>query len=172
MAKIGVLEESEQMGLPLPGKRENNSRRRRPARGKAFQVKKMPRKFLALLDTLYPYPEWGKRPKTRAECEKMPRPCPYVSCRYHRFVDVDSEKKGSQIKFNFPDIIDYENMDEEKFKDTCILDLAAEGPRTLDEIGELLNLTRERVRQIEARAIRRLYNNEEFRDILKKMKVI
>lgn len=33
-------------------------------------------------------------------------------------------------------------------------------PRTLDEIGREFNLTRERIRQLEARALRKLYNNK------------
>ena len=34
-----------------------------------------------------------------------------------------------------------------------------QNPKTLEEIGGYLNLTRERVRQIESRALRRLKNN-------------
>jgi hypothetical protein len=158
--------------IPSPGVEEKQrpTRRRRPVRGKTFQVNKMPKSFLKLLDVLNPYPEWPvERPQTREECLSMPRPCPFVSCRYHRYVDVNTEKKGSQIKLNFPDVLDYTHMDEEEMEHTCILDLAEEGPRTLDEVGELMNLTRERVRQIEARAVKKLFHDDEFRALLKRM---
>src|SRR3954470_15585872 len=29
------------------------------------------------------------RPKTRADCVNMERPCPYVSCKYNLYVDVN-----------------------------------------------------------------------------------
>jgi len=31
----------------------------------------------------------ANRPKTRADCEGGHRPCPYVSCKYNLFVDVN-----------------------------------------------------------------------------------
>lgn len=158
--------------IPSPGVEEKKkpTRRRRPIRGKTFQVNKMPKSFLKLLDVLNPYPEWPvQKPRTRAECMSMPRPCPFVSCRYHRYMDVNTEKKGSQIKLNFPDVLDYTHLDADGLEHTCILDLAEEGTRTLDEVGELLNLTRERVRQIEAKAIKKLFGCREFRVLLKKM---
>ena len=149
------------------------TKRRRPVRGKTFQVNKMPKSYLKLLDVLNPYPEWPiQKPATRAECESMLRPCPFVSCRYHRYVDVNTEKKGSQIKLNFPDVLDYTHLDVDQLEDTCILDMAEEGTRTLDEVGDLLNLTRERVRQIEARAIKKLCKNDQYRKLLQKLNII
>jgi len=168
MAKKVVAER-----IPSPGvveEKKKPTRRRRPVRGRTFQVNKMPKSFLKLLDVLNPYPEWPvERPETRAECLSMPRPCPFVSCRYHRYVDVNTEKKGSQIKLNFPDVLDYTHLDTENMEHSCVLDLADDGPRTLDEVGELLNLTRERVRQIESRAVKKLYGDDAFKAILKRM---
>jgi hypothetical protein len=51
------------------------------------------------------------------------------------------------IVLNFPD----KTLDD--LKDTCALDVAERGDHTLEEVGEYLNLTRERVRQIETHAM-------------------
>jgi hypothetical protein len=39
---------------------------------------------------------------------------------------------------------------------SCSLDVAERGPWTLDEIGKIFNITRERIRQIEAKALRKI----------------
>jgi hypothetical protein len=88
------------------------------------------------------------RPKTRADCEDGCRPCPFVSCKYHLALDVNP-KTGS-IKLNFPDL-EVEDMPE-----TCVLDIADKGGLTLEETGDVLNLTRERIRQVEIVAIAKL----------------
>lgn len=89
------------------------------------------------------------RPITRGDC--LPggcngaRPCPWVSCKAHLAIDVD-ERTGS-IKVNFPETEVWE------MGATCALDIADEGGKTLEEIGTLTNLVRERVRQLEVRAL-------------------
>lgn len=81
------------------------------------------------------------RPRERGECADGSRPCPYVRCRHHLYIDVNPET-GS-IKLNFPDLEVWE------LKDSCSLDVADRGGITLEEVGEVLNVTRERIRQIE-----------------------
>lgn len=83
------------------------------------------------------------RPRTREECVAGERPCPFVSCKYHLYLDVTPT--GS-IKLNFPD------AELHELTETCALDVAERGGVTLEEVGTLFNLTRERVRQVEARA--------------------
>lgn len=90
----------------------------------------------------------AKRPKTRADCADGPRPCPFASCKYNLFVDVNP-KTGS-VKMNFPD----KELDE--IGDTCALDVADRGGITLEEVGAIMNLTRERVRQLETRGLTKL----------------
>lgn len=88
-------------------------------------------------------------PKRRSGClqgAEAERPCPYVSCKHHLYLDVN-EVTGS-IRFNFPD------MEVWEIGETCVLDIADRGGETLESIGELLGLTRERVRQIEGKAMR------------------
>lgn len=102
-----------------------------------------------------------ERPKTRSECAQGTRPCPFVSCRHHLYLEVN-EKTGS-IKLNFPD------LDVHEMKETCALDVADRGGVTLEEIGEILNLTRERIRQLESKGLellRTLGFSDDFRDML------
>jgi DNA-directed RNA polymerase sigma subunit (sigma70/sigma32) len=49
---------------------------------------------------------------------------------------------------------DTENLELYQF--TCALDAAEEGFKTLQEVGQIMNLTRERVRQIQEHAMLKL----------------
>jgi hypothetical protein len=102
-----------------------------------------------------------ERPKTRAECKDGPRPCPFVACKHHLYLDVNPET-GS-IKINFP------HLELSEMKETCALDIADRGPITLEEIGEIMNLTRERIRQLEQSAldkIERAVGSTELKDFV------
>ena len=89
-----------------------------------------------------------RRPQTRAECAKGVRPCPYVSCKHHLYLDVNP-LTGS-IKINFPDVQVWE------MQETCALDVAERGGQTLEEVGVIMNLTRERIRQVECSGLEKL----------------
>lgn len=89
--------------------------------------------------------EIAARPVTRGECREEARPCPWVGCRHHLYLDINPET-GS-IKFNYPDLEPWE------LSETCSLDVAERGGVTLEETGAVLNITRERVRQIEVQAM-------------------
>jgi hypothetical protein len=84
------------------------------------------------------------RPRTYADCHDMPRPCPYVSCRHHMYLHV-TETGSVQLRFGEIDLDDMPH--------TCSLDAALDGPMTLEEVGERLSFTKERVRQIETGAL-------------------
>ncbi|MBX5483868.1 MAG: DNA-binding protein [Myxococcaceae bacterium] len=88
------------------------------------------------------------RPKTRADCVNGPRPCLFVSCKHNLYLDVNPET-GS-IKLNFPDKEIWE------LEYTCALDVAEKGGITLEEVGAIMNLTRERIRQVETRGLMKL----------------
>ncbi len=90
----------------------------------------------------------SNRPKTRADCVNGPRPCMFVSCKHNLYLDVNPET-GS-IKLNFPD----KEISELPY--TCALDVAEKGGITLEEVGEIMNLTRERIRQVETRGLLKL----------------
>jgi len=93
----------------------------------------------------------AKRPATRGDCLQGPnaqRPCPWVSCVHHLAVGV-SEKTGS-LHLPFGD----DHL--EVMHETCALDVADRGGMTLVEIGVMMNITRERVRQIEVAALQKV----------------
>src|SRR5260370_42535074 len=77
-----------------------------------------------------------------------PRPGLFVSCKHNLYLDVNPET-GS-IKLNFPDKEIWE------LQYTCALDVAEQGGITLEEGGEIMNLTRERIRQVETRRLLKL----------------
>lgn len=87
------------------------------------------------------------RPRTRGDCEDGPRPCPWVGCSQHLYLDVT---KTGALKLNHPGVAPWE------MPTSCALDVAAAGEHILDEVGLLLNLTRERVRQLEVSGLHAL----------------
>ena len=90
----------------------------------------------------------ARRPRSRAECANGVRPCMFISCKHHLYLDVNPST-GS-IKLNFPDKEVWE------LADTCALDVADRGGITLEEVGAIMNLTRERIRQVETRGLQKL----------------
>jgi len=90
----------------------------------------------------------AQRPRSRADCANGARPCMFISCKHHLYLDVNPST-GS-IKLNFPDREVWE-LDE-----TCALDVADRGGITLEEVGTIMNLTRERIRQVETRGLLKL----------------
>lgn len=99
-------------------------------------------------------PENYWRPQTRADCETTLRPCPFVVCRHHLYLDVSPET-GS-LKINSPE------QDFDEMPETCSLDVAERGGQTLEDVGQILNITRERIRQIEKIALDKLKHNAEL----------
>lgn len=90
------------------------------------------------------YPETGHwRPKTRGDCEKVPRPCPYVGCRHHLALDAD----GEAIRMDRPDEEIWDRV-----APSCSLDLAEEGGLTHDQIAAAMSVTRQRAHQLEIQA--------------------
>ena len=92
------------------------------------------------------------RPGHREQCRNAERPCLFVSCRYHLYLDVNPAT-GS-IKLNFPD------KEVWQLEQTCALDVAERGGITLEEVGDIMNLTRERIRQVEVTGLGKLKSGE------------
>lgn len=81
---------------------------------------------------LLPEPLPPPMPRTRAECRDGARPCPHQQCEHHL---ADTAPQGPGLP-------------------SCVLDVAEQGGLTLDEVGQILGVSRERVRQIETAALR------------------
>jgi hypothetical protein len=80
-----------------------------------------------------------ERPRVRWQCAHHPKPCRWTNCRYN----LQSDRNGKHATAQ--PVVD------------CALDLVdAGGTYALDDVGKMLGITRERVRQIEADAIRKL----------------
>jgi hypothetical protein len=126
---------------------QRRSRRKREVRARTISVKRMTKRELEIGRMLYPETDYYK-PRTRAECVDGPRPCPYVSCKHHLFLDV-SARTGA-IKLNFPDLEVWD------MSESCALDVADRGGTTLEDVGAIMNLTRERIRQVEVKALAKL----------------
>ncbi len=98
-----------------------------------------------------------ERPRTRSECHDGPRPCPHVGCKHHLYLDVNPTT--GTIKLNFPELEVWE------LADTCALDVAERGGTSLEDVSTLMNVTRERVRQIETQAMAKLSTVEDLHEL-------
>lgn len=89
-----------------------------------------------------------ERPRTRGDCFRVPRPCPFVSCRHHLYLEV--LPRTGRLQLAFP------NREPWELEESCSLDVADRGDATLERVGEAIGVTRERVRQLEHQALGRL----------------
>jgi hypothetical protein len=128
-------------------RQRRRSRRKRAVRGRSICVKRLTKLELEVGRLLFPEIRYD-RPATRGDCVHGERPCPFVSCAHHLYLDVFT--KTGAIKLNFPDLEVWELVD------SCALDVADRGGTTLEEAGAMMNLTRERIRQVEVGALAKL----------------
>lgn len=104
--------------------------------------------------------ETDQRPRTRGDCAGGLRPCPWVGCRYHLASDYRPASRDVTIRRR---IVGERGCSDAHAADlvlqmaqTCALDVADDGPTTLEVTGSLFELTRERVRQLEEKALLKL----------------
>ena len=89
-------------------------------------------------------------PLTRGECAAWTLPCRLTRCRYH--LDHDTRKGGRHT---------LKPLRRRAVHENCSLNVADAGPHTFAEIAEVTGLTRERMRQVEDGALRKLRNAEQ-----------
>jgi hypothetical protein len=134
----------------------DRGKRKRPVRARSVSLKTMGKRRTLeasrCLAAVIPLIE-AMRPKTRGDCVDGPRPCPWVRCRHNLYLEVSPVKENGSLKVNFPDL---EPEDMTGRLESCSLDVADRGPQGSERVGELLNITRERIRQIEERALKRV----------------
>ncbi len=92
------------------------------------------------------FPEAIHRPRTRGDCPDS-RPCGIISCRHNLWMDVN--QTGGII-------LRESGVEPEDAEHSCSLDLAQQGGMTLEEVGGVMSICRERVRQIENAALAKL----------------
>lgn len=106
------------------------------------------------------------KPTKRSECIAVLRPCPWISCKHHmlwiflpRQFLTSTDKLIDKFLNTYSDDEILE-MIEKLGDNSCTLDVVRHGEMTLQEVGDIMGITRERVRQIEfcksGGAIRRL----------------
>lgn len=102
--------------------------------------------------------EHTERPRTWGECLERAlgtasRPCGYLRCKHNLLVDVDGRTGSYKVTWPHLAVGAYGDEYGAYPQHTCALRVAEQGGLTLDEIGQVMNLTRERVRQIETKAL-------------------
>ena len=128
------------IGRPRKRKRPQTVKRR----SKTIPQRKLTQEEKKIRDELDASFSWNL-PINRVECKEGRRPCPFVSCKHHLYLDVNPET-GS-LKLNFP------HLEVWEMEESCALDIAENGGITLEDVGVIMNLTRERVRQLERDAL-------------------
>lgn len=96
------------------------------------------------------------RPKTRGDCLEGPRPCPWVSCRYNLYLDVNA--KG-RVKLQFKEI-----EPGEVDSTLCALD-HSDSEHSPAEVAALTGIPRGDVLLIEERAISKLQKRKLLRSL-------
>lgn len=181
-----VPEEVEPEPLSADADADPGRGRPRPVRARTIDLRRVPEREKRRLRLQTPAEDYW-RPRVRADCATFDRPCPYVACRHHLLLDVGDV--ATSLKVNFPDLIDdrvyegpeledgrfwtetnegrvFEGPFIEEMQATCALDVAEQGDRVHEEIGPYMNLTRERVRQVEEQILEKLKANKMAKELV------
>ena len=91
------------------------------------------------------------KPTCRSECSGVPRPCPFVTCRYNLFLDVTER---GEIRYNYAGTEPGE-MDP---KASCALDVVdsfdySKGPLPQERLAELVGCSRDTVTSVIQKAL-------------------
>jgi len=83
---------------------------------------------------------------TRGGCRRLQGPCPHAVCRFNLTTERRDNRGAKPAHIHLPVV-----------RESCALEAAENGGMTLEEIALRLSLTRERVRQIELGALKKLW---------------
>lgn len=104
-------------------------------------------------------------PASRAACAGVPRPCPFVSCRHHLYLD---RTHGGAVKLLFPEREPWEMPAAW----SCSLDVAERLEHrgaSLPQIGRALNVSMARAGQIQDEALAKLRDHPDGPALLEAM---
>lgn len=100
------------------------------------------------------YPNGISRPASRGECADGPRPCPWVSCRYHLYLDITPY---GGLTLNYPSI------EPGQMEHSCALDIAAQGDHDMISVAQIMGVNDETVRVIERAAKVKMWASKNLR---------
>ncbi len=112
--------------------------------------------------------EDATRPQTRGDCIKGPRPCPWVTCKYHLLTDISIDGRlilngnadGPLIQRDrerhVPASADGVAEALASMEETCALDVADGGGCASEHVAAFLGVDQRRVEQIETVAIAKI----------------
>ena len=83
---------------------------------------------------------------TGGACRRLPGQCPHTVCRFNLTSERRDNRGAKPAEMRLPVV-----------REACALEAAQLGGMTLEEIASRLSVTRERVRQIELGALRKLW---------------
>lgn len=88
-----------------------------------------------------------ERPRTRGDCKDGPRPCPWVSCRHHLWLNLSSKGKltGIALADDLP-----------THGESCALDVAESGPQSLEDIAGMMGIKRQGLHLTEVAVMEKL----------------
>jgi len=101
-----------------------------------------------------------KKPTTRAECVDVPRPCPFVSCRYHLFFDVAKCRHGDRliVRRGGRALLRWLNgctMPPVAIE-SCALDVAEDGEHTEQQVASILGIKQQSVHETIQKACKKI----------------
>jgi len=99
------------------------------------------------------YSIYDRFPAHRKDCRVAARPCPWVRCKWHLYLTTQGEDRAKRQGCRRNRLHGKELWEIPR---TCVLDIADQGGATLEEVGRIIGVSRERIRQIEEHALRQL----------------
>lgn len=94
-----------------------------------------------------------ERPRTRGDCVNGPRPCPWVGCRHHLYLDVGPQ---GQLYLAFPG-------EPDLLTATCSLDVADQGEHTNETVAYLTNRSSSRTHFVFERAFAKVKDHPDWK---------